>query len=116
MGNISPNTEKLNAGEFEFLITPGDIEISAEDFDNIITPDLLKWTKITKGNWPYYRVGTDEFTYSWEMPGIQMTFNKEMPFEKAKIIADEVVNKLSKYTGEEINLLIIPTDKIIRFE
>jgi hypothetical protein len=38
----------------------------------------------------YYQVDKDEFSYSWEMPGIQMTFNPEITYLKAKQIADEV--------------------------
>jgi hypothetical protein len=49
------------------------------------------------------------------MPGIQMTFNKEITYDKAKRIADEVAKKLSSHTGIEVVVNFIPTDKIIRF-
>jgi hypothetical protein len=45
-----------------------------------------------------------------------MTFNKEISYDKAKLIADEVVTKLSKFTGQEIELIFIPKDKIIGFQ
>jgi len=90
----------LTGKDFEFLITPSDIEIKTEDFDRIMTPDSIEWNKVIKDDWAYYQVGPDEFSYSWEPPGIQMTFNDEINFEKAKLIADEVVAKLSKYTGQ----------------
>jgi hypothetical protein len=96
----------LTGKDFEFLITGNDIEIKAEDFDRIMTPDSFAWNKITKDDWPFYQVGDDEFSYSWEPPGIQMTFNDEISFQKAKLIADEVVAKLSKYTGQTIELVI----------
>ena len=96
----------LTGKDFEFLITPGDIEIKAEDFDRVMTPDSIAWNKTTKDEWPYYQVGKDGFSYSFEPPGIQMTFNDEIKFEKAKLIADEVVAKLSKYTGQVIELVI----------
>jgi hypothetical protein len=110
------DTSKLTGSDFEFLITPSDIKITKDDFDNIMTPDSLQWTKGIKDDWPYYQVDTDEFSYSWEEPGIQMTFNKEISYNKAKLIADEVVAKLSKFTGQEIELIFIPKDKIINFQ
>ena len=88
--------------DFEFLITPGDIEIKTEDFDNLMTPDSMPWTKVLKNERTYYQVGVDEFSYSRETPGIQMSFNAEMTFEKARQIAEEVANKLIKYTGQDI--------------
>lgn len=96
--------------DFKFLITPGDIKIKREDFDNLMTPDSIPWTKVFKNECTYYQVGVDEFSYSWEMPGIQMTFNAEITFEKARQIVEEVANKLIKYTGQEIEVLFIPTD------
>lgn len=39
-----------------------------------------------------------------------------MPYAKAKIIADEVVKKLSEYSKQEVNLLFVPKQKIIRFD
>ncbi|HEX6430300.1 MAG TPA: hypothetical protein VF008_21560 [Niastella sp.] len=98
--------------DFEFLITPGDLEINPDDFDNLMTPDSIPWTKVFKNELPYYQVGIDEFSYSREMPGIQMTFNAEITFEKARQIVEEVANKLTKYTGQEIEVLFVPTDAI----
>jgi hypothetical protein len=101
--------------DFEFLITPADIEIQPEDFDNLMTPDSMAWTKVVKNEWIYYQVDEDEYKYSWEMPGIQMSFNAEMTFEKARQIVEEVAHKLTTYTGREIEVLFIPTDAISMF-
>lgn len=98
--------------DFEFLITPGDIEIKSEDFDNLMTPDSIPWTKVFKNECAYYQVGVDEFSYSRETPGIQMSFNAEITFEKARQIVEEVADKLIKYTGQEIEVLFVPTDAI----
>lgn len=99
--------------DFEFLITPGDIEIKSEDFDNLMTPDSIPWTKVFKNECAYYQVGVDEFSYSRETPGIQMSFNAEITFEKARQIVEEVADKLIKYTGQEIEVLFVPTDAIL---
>ena len=98
--------------DFLFLITPADIKIKPEDFDNLMTPDTMPWTKVVKNEQTYYQVGVDAFSYSRETAGIQMTFNAEITFEKARQIAEEVENKLIKYTGQEIVVLFIPTDPI----
>ncbi len=55
---------------FEFLIT-GDITIPNSDFDRIMTPNSFNWEKIKKNNWIYYKVGKDEYSFSFEIPGIQ---------------------------------------------
>jgi hypothetical protein len=113
---VNIETSKTTGKDFEFLLTPSDIEIPANDFDNLMTPDSMTWTKITKNDWTYYQVDKDEFSYSWEMPGIQMTFNPEITYMKAKLIADEVASKLTKYLGEKVEVHFIPKDKIIRFD
>ncbi len=41
-------TTHMTGKDFEFLITPGDLEIKAEDFDSLMTPDSLPWTKVSK--------------------------------------------------------------------
>jgi hypothetical protein len=114
-GGESPEDISQSTGkDFEFLIT-GDINISAEDFEKVMTPRSFEWTMITKKNWPYFQVGQDEFSYSWEPPGIQMTFNKEMPYQKAKKIADEVVENI-RATGQNAKLIVLDSTKVHRFD
>ena len=109
------NFSEMTGKDFEVLITPDELDIKADDFDHIMTPDSMAWTKTIKDNWVYYQVDKDEFSYSWEMQGIQMTFNPEMTYLKAKQIVDEVVKKLTKYTREKVEANFYPTDKIIQF-
>jgi len=106
---------KLTGKDFEFLLTPSNIEVSNEDFDSIMTPDSMEWIKVSKNNWQYYQVGEDEFSYSFEPPGIQMCFNNEISYAKAKQVADEVAKKLGDYIGTEVIVNFIPTDRIIKF-
>ncbi len=100
-------------GDFEFLIV-GDIDVFS-DFDNIMTPNSLEWTKTHKNNWDFYQVGQDEFSYSVEGPGIQMTFNKEIIFDKAKKIGDEVILNIIA-TGQQAELIILNKKKVYRFD
>lgn len=104
----------LTGKDFEFLIT-GDIDVPTNTYDSIMTPNSFEWTKVEKGNWPYYQVGYDEFSYSWEMPGIQMTFNEAIPFQKAKKIADEVIENL-KGIGQRAVLVILEKNKVYKFD
>src|SRR5450631_3416615 len=76
----------LTGKDFEFLITPGDIDIPASVFDSLMTPDSFRWTKVIKNNWYYFQVDGDEYMYSRQPPGIQTTFNKDMLYPKAKLI------------------------------
>ena len=100
--------------DFEFLIT-GVVDIPKDNYDRIMTPNTFQWKKVNRDDWYYYQVGEDEFTYSWEMPGIQMTFNKEISFGKAKQIADEVISNI-KSTGQDAELVILNNSKIYRFD
>jgi hypothetical protein len=115
----APSSENIDRSEwtgkdFEFLII-GSIEIKS-DFDTIFTPNSMEWHITTKNNWDYYQVDQDEFSYSIEEPGIQMTFNKEIPFEKAKKIADEVIANIIA-SGQQAELLILDnTTKVYGFD
>ena len=100
--------------DFEFLIT-GNIVISENDFDKIMTPRSFDWTKIAKNEWTYYQVGQDEFSYSWEIPGIQMTFNESISYQKARRIADEVVENI-RATGQAAELVPLDKTQVCRFE
>lgn len=104
--------ENPKPGCFEFLIT-GDIDLSF-DWDEVMTPNNFLWSKLERNGWHYYVVDGDEICYSVEPPGIQMVFNKEMPFEKAKLIADDVMSNI-KLTGQDAELSILRTDIIYGF-
>ncbi len=110
------NIDRTNwTGEnFEFLITGVD-EILNEEYDRIMTPNTFEWEKIIKDDWPFYVVGEDEFSFSWEIPGIQFTFNKEVKYEKAKKIADEIIENISSI-GQKAELIVLEKNKVYRFE
>jgi len=112
----SESVDRTNwTGEnFEFLITGVD-EIPNEEYDRIMTPKTFECKKVIKDEWPFYVVGEDEFSFSWEMPGIQFTFNKEVKYEKAKKIADEIIENLNSI-GQNAELLILESNKVYRFE
>jgi hypothetical protein len=99
--------------DFEFFIA-GDIDVSL-DFDNIMTPNSLEWTMTIKNDWRYYQVGPDEFSYSVEDSGIQMTFNKEITFDKAKKIGEEIIENINA-AGQKAELLILDKKQVYRFD
>jgi len=109
------NIDRTNwTGEnFEFLITGVD-EIPNEEYDRIMTPNTFEWRKVIKDEWPFYKVGKDEFSFSWEIPGIQFTFNKEVKYEKAKKIADEIIENINSI-GQKAELLTLESNKIYKF-
>ncbi|WP_425077858.1 hypothetical protein [Psychroserpens sp. S379A] len=112
----SESVDRTNwTGEnFEFLIIGVD-EIPNEEYDRIMTPKTFDCKKVIKDEWPFYIVGEDEFSFSWEIPGIQFTFNKEVKYEKAKKIADEIIENLNSI-GQNAELLILESNKVYRFE
>ena len=108
------DTSQWTGNDFEFLIR-GVIEIPESGYENIMTPNSFEWNKLIKNNGVFFQVGEDEFSYSHEMPGIQMTFNKEIPFLKAKQIADEVLANILS-SGQDAELIIIDKKNIYRFD
>jgi hypothetical protein len=107
MQNFSP-------GQFEFLIT-GDIELSPEQFETLMMPTSFEVKKVEKDGWVYFQTSSDEFSYSWEPSGIQMTFNKEATFQKAMQIADEVTRNLNS-AGFDAELLVIDDSQVVKFD
>ena len=101
---------ELMGKDFEFLITPDDIEIKPEDFDALMTPDYTSWEKVSKKDRTWYQVGKDEYSYYREPRGIRMAFNREIRFEKARKIVEEIEIKLKAYTGREIEILLVSPD------
>ncbi|WP_300672469.1 hypothetical protein [Soonwooa sp.] len=87
--NLESKTDFKN-GEFEFLIC-GEIKLDSESWEKILSPNTIDTKKVLRNGWPYFQVGSDEYSYSFEEVGIQMTFNEEMEFQKAKRIADEII-------------------------
>jgi len=64
------NRDDLTWNEFEFLIT-GEI-IMPHQCDEVLTPIIFKWSKFYIDKWPYNKVGDDYYTFSIEMPGLQI--------------------------------------------
>ncbi len=99
-----------NGSNFEFLIRFEDNkEPTIPDgklYDAIMTPNSMQWVKIVKDGCDYYRVGDDEYSYSWEMIGIQMVFNAEVSYIKAHKIVYEIINNL-RYIGTNASLIIV---------
>ena len=99
--------------DFEFLLE-GDFSFKDSEFDLIMTPDSLKWEKIYRNDWAYYKVGNDQFSYSLEPPGYQMTFNEEISFDKALIIAKEIINKI-KQKKKKVKLVVFKSGDIYSY-
>jgi hypothetical protein len=100
--------------DFEFMIT-GDINIPIDKFEDIMLPKSLELKEIKRDNWTYYQFGENEFTYSYEMVGIQMTFNDNIDYRKAKEIVDEVLEQI-KCFGQKPELLILRSDTLYKFD
>lgn len=100
--------------DFEFLIA-GEIDIAPEDYERVLTPNSFEWRKIERENCTYYHIDNDEYSCSLEEPGIQLSFNEEIPFKKARQIANEVVDNI-KATGQYAELVVLKKSTVYRFE
>lgn len=100
--------------DFEFLIT-GEIEIPTDKFNDIMTPKSYPSKLVIHDKEYYYEIDGDRLYYSWEPPGIQMTFNPEISYTKAKQIADEIIKNILA-TGQQAELLELDSDHLYRFE
>ena len=92
----------------------GDIDVF-DIWDKVMTPNSFATNQVEKNNWIYYQVGEDEFCYSIEPPGIQMTFNDEITFKKAKAIGDEIIENILA-EGQDAQLIILNKSNIYKFE
>ncbi|WP_298117055.1 hypothetical protein [Flavobacterium sp.] len=99
--------------DFEFMIT-GDINIPIDKFEEIMLPKSLELKEIQRDNWTYYQFGENEFTFSDEMVGIQMSFNDSIHYILAKEIVDEVLEQIKSF-GQTPELLILRSDTIYKF-
>lgn len=111
---IEVDKSKWTGKDFEFLIA-GEIDIPSGDFDDVMTPNTFNCVKTERNNWIYYKVGDDDFNYSFEPPGIQMVFNDSISFLKAKEIADEIIQNIIM-SGQTPELIIIDKSQLYRFE
>ena len=96
--------------DFYLLIT-GATQIEKGSYDTLMTPKTFEWSRISQIKWPIYRVGEDEYSFSFEKNGIEITFCESVRFNKAKQIGDEIVEKLCS-TGQIVNLYVMAKPKI----
>lgn len=59
-----------------------------------MTPYSIEWKKVIKEECTFYVVGEDEYNLSWEISGIQFTFNNEMKYDGVKKVADEIIENI----------------------
>ena len=71
-----------------------------------MTPRNFAWSKPPLIKWPFYIVGKDEYSFFFEKRGIEMSFNETIEFNKAKQIADEIVEKICA-TGQKADLHVV---------
>ena len=102
---------KWTGKDFHFLIT-GIVQLDKEDYDKIMTPTSFKWSRLSN-KLPVYNVGKDEYGFSFEKSGIEITFSDTIEFSKAKQIADEIVKNICS-TGQKVELHVVANSKVYR--
>jgi hypothetical protein len=71
-----------------------------------LAPANMAWQYEVRDKMPWYVVGADGYTYSWEPPGIQLLFDEGVAADRAVAIAEAIVAGMQErgYGGE---LLVI---------
>ena len=101
---------KWTGNDFDLLIT-GNIQLPEDEYDKIMTPNSFPWNKVTLAKWAMYNVEQDSFCFSKDIHGIQMSFNETISYQKARRIADEIIENI-KATGQKADLLVLGKPKI----
>jgi hypothetical protein len=67
-----------------------------------LSPTGMEWRCTMRNKMPWYVVGEDGYTYSWEEPGIQLLFDEGVTANRAVEIAEAIVAgmQLRGYGGE----------------
>ena len=110
----NPDVEKWHGRDFECIIRRkfnadfgDDFDITEKDFNEIFSPESLEYRLETKKDgYTYFIVGDDEYTFDFEPVGVLIFFNDEIKFPKAKLIVDEIVEKLFKKTNQAAEIVI----------
>jgi hypothetical protein len=97
--------------DFYFLIT-GMVQLQKEEYDKIMTPTTFEWSRLST-KWPIYNVGKDEYGFSFEKSGIEMTFSEKIEFSKAKQIANEIIENICS-TGQKVELHVVVITRVYR--
>ncbi len=110
--NKASTVAEPGPGEFEFLIS-GDIDMTDKELSVFFIPAVLRASVDERNGWTYYCVGTSEFSYSVEPPGVQMTFDSVTSYLAARSIADIVLTNL-KACGRNVDLQVLDKTKLYR--
>ncbi|WP_196890163.1 hypothetical protein [Aureivirga sp. CE67] len=83
-----------------------DFEISNDKWIEVLTPKLFSCEIEERGDWTYYKIDKDEFTFDFEPVGILIFFNDEIKYPKAEKILNELKDNIEKSTKQEVEILI----------
>lgn len=106
----SVDKSKWTGNDFRLLIT-GAGQIERIDYDNLMTPKTIEWTRMTQVKWPIYKIEKGYYSFSFETHGIEIEFSNTIKFHVAKKLGDEIVEKLSS-SGPFVNLHVLVKPRI----
>ena len=96
--------------DFRLLIT-GAGQIEKIDYDNLMTPKTVEWTRMGRIRWPIYKIEKGHYSFSCETHGIEIVFTNSISFQDAKKIGDEILEKLSS-SGHFVNLHVLVNPRV----
>ena len=96
-----------------YLIIAGATQIDKNNYDKLLTPKTLEWSRMNQIKWPIYKVGEGEYSFSFEKHGMEITFSETIQFNTAKQIANEIIEKLSS-SNQILNLYILAKPRVFK--
>ncbi len=88
----------------EFLIrrTDGEwFDLHRDDFAGTLRPSSFPSHKVE--GWGDHRISVEgvEISFSYEDPGVQVSFEGELPVEKCETIVNEILANIEEVTGQK---------------
>jgi hypothetical protein len=106
----SVDKSKWTGGDFRLLIT-GVEQLEKIDYDNLMTPKTVEWTRMTQIRFPIYKIEKGTYSFSFEKDGIEIEFSNTIRFPDAKKIGDEIAEKLCS-SGQSVNLHVLVNTRV----
>jgi hypothetical protein len=106
----------FTAGDFEYLLHgSAGLSLTASELDGLIPPEARGCAKVTATDWMFYTPGgvTDEDgILSWQIPGIKVSFKKDVPPGEGREYALSVLARLEALTAQRLELVLIDKQRL----
>ncbi|MDR6241451.1 hypothetical protein [Aureibacter tunicatorum] len=109
----NPDVNNWVGSDFESIIRKKDyvqfgdeFDIPLECWDEAMSPGSMEHVVEKRGEWTYYIVDGDEYTYDTEFVGIVVYFNDEILYPKARKILEEISKSIERVSGKDVEIIL----------